>query len=124
MVYEEEDYEQRDYEFNLQSKLTYGKCCLQLKEAEDQLVRRAKSGGDEDGGGTSVVPDDTLAVVTRLRFLRLLLEALVAIWPDEKTSPSEADVVEIQKLLTSALDTMPTMRRTVAMGTQPVEGGE
>lgn len=124
MVYEEEDYEQRDYEFNLQSKLTYGKCCLQLKEAEDQLVRRAKSGGDEDGGATSVVPDDTLAVVTRLRFLRLLLEALVAIWPDEKTSPSEADVVEIQKLLTSALDTMPTMRRTVAMGTQPVEGGE
>lgn len=124
MVYEEEDYEQRDYEFDIQSKLSYAKCCLQLKEAEDQMLRRAKSGGDEEGGGAAVASDETQAVASRLRFLRLLLEAIVAIWPDEQLSPSELEMVEIQKLLAGALDAMPTMRRTIGMGTQPVEGGE
>lgn len=124
MVYEEEDYEQRDYEFDLQTKLTYGKCCLQLKEAEEQLLRRAKSGGEDDGGATATVSDETQAVASRLRFMRLLLEALVAIWPDEQLSPNELEMVEIQKLLAGALDAIPTMRRTIAMGTQPIEDGK
>lgn len=121
MVYEEEDYEQRDYEFDLQSKLSNSKVCLQLKEAEDDLLRRVKQ---NEGTATGTVMDETQAVVSRLRFLRLLLEALVAIWPDEKLSPTEPEMAEIQKLLSGALDTMPTVRRTIPMGTQPVEGGK
>lgn len=120
-VHEEEDFEFRDYEYNLRPDITNAKACSQLKEAEDQLIKNIKQNKDIADNPTAI--EETMAVVSRLRFLRMFLQALAALWPDKQVSPSESDMIEIQKMLSTAGDLVPAMRKTIALGTQPVDGG-
>lgn len=111
MVYEEEDFEIRDYEYTLEPDMTNSKSCFMLKEAEDELTKKIKSGQDTS--------EEIQAIVNRLKFLRLVLQALVAIWPDKNISPTQIEMVEIQKLLSGAIDVMPGIKKTISLGTQP-----
>ncbi|KAJ6643077.1 N-alpha-acetyltransferase 35, NatC auxiliary subunit like [Pseudolycoriella hygida] len=111
VVYEEEDFEIRDYEYTLEPDMSNSKSCFMLKDAEDELTKRIKSGQDAS--------EETMAIVNRLKFLRLVLQALVAIWPDRNISPTQIEMVEIQKLLSGAVDVMPGIKRTISLGTQP-----
>lgn len=111
VVYEEEDFEIRDYEYTLEPDMTNSKSCFMLKEAEDDLTKKIKSGQD--------TTEETQAIVNRLKFLRLVLQALVAIWPDKNISPNQIEMVEIQKLLSGAIDVMPGIKKTISLGTQP-----
>lgn len=122
-VFEEEDFEVRDYDYNLFPDITNAKACSMLKEVEDDLTRKLKNnveGVADDVNAT----DETQAIISRLRFLRLLLQALIAIWPDKKLSPTEAEMGEIQKFLSAAVDLVPTIRKTISIGTQPEVGCE
>lgn len=114
-VYEEEDFEVRDYEYSLGQDISNAKACFMLKEVEDELMRKVKSGAD--------TCEETPAIVHRLKFLRLFLQALIAIWPDKKISPNESEMTEIQKLLTGAIDVVPLMKKTIPLGTQPEPDG-
>lgn len=111
VVYEEEDFEIRDYEYTLEPDMTNSKSCFMLKEAEDDLIKKIKSGQDTS--------EEAHAIVHRLKFLRLVLQALVAIWPDKNISPTQIEMVEIQKLLSGAVDVMPGIKKTISLGTQP-----
>lgn len=122
-VFEEEDFEVRDYEYNLFPDITNAKACYMLKEVEDDLIRKLKNNVDGVADDVNAV-DETQAIISRLRFLRLLLQALIAIWPDKKLSPTDAEMGEIQKFLSAAADLVPTIRKTISLGTQPEVGGE
>lgn len=110
-MYEEEDFEIRDYEYTLEPDMTNSKSCFMLKEVEDDLTKKIKSGQDTS--------EETQAIVNRLKFLRLVLQALVAIWPDKSLSPTQIEMAEIQKLLSGAIDVMPGIKKTISLGTQP-----
>lgn len=118
-VFEEEDFEIRDYEYNLIPDTANVRACYMLKEAEDEFMKKIRA-APTAGNGT----EDLQAIVNRLRFLRHLLQSLIAIWPDKKVSATEAEMGEIQKLLTGALDAIPIIKRTIAKGTQPEPNGK
>lgn len=86
-----------------------------LKECEDECMKKIRSVPTNGTNGT----EDLQAIVNRLRFLRHLLQSLIAIWPDKKVSATETEMGEIQKLLNGALDAMPIIKKTIAKGTQP-----
>lgn len=119
-MYEEEDFELRDYEFNVQPKVTDARASDQLKEAEDILLhRRTKP-------CTNGEASENAAIIGRLRFVRLLLDALVPIWPDtpNKVAPNKAEMADIQKLLAAALESIHTIRSSIDLGSQPAPGAD
>lgn len=59
------------------------------------------------------------AIINRLKFLRLFLQALTALTPSKAKSPNEQEMGEIVRLLNNAIDMMPLIKRTIALGTQP-----
>lgn len=122
-VFEEEDFEVRDYEYNLVPDISNPKACYMLKEVEDELIKKIKNNVDGLSDDARAL-DETQAIINRLRFLRLLLQALVAIWPDKKLSPTEAEMGEITRLLNGASDLVPAIKKTIALGTQPESGGK
>lgn len=116
-MFEEEDYDARGYGYELKPDLTVVKSCFMLKEAEDELIKKAKSESNE-------VPEDVQAVAHRLKFVRLALQALNALKPVKSVSPNEQEMNEIVRLLNGAIDLTPTVKKTIALGTQPQENGE
>lgn len=59
------------------------------------------------------------AVSNRIKFTRLLLQSLLLLFPTKSFSPNEMEMSEISKLLTSALELLPAINKTIAQGTQP-----
>ncbi|XP_055838037.1 N-alpha-acetyltransferase 35, NatC auxiliary subunit homolog [Episyrphus balteatus] len=87
-----------------------------LKEAEDEMIRRSKS---------EIYPEDTLAVVHRLRFMRFLFQSILQLQPDMgRPSAGEAELAEIHKNLNAALELVPLIKRTIEKGTQPEQDSE
>lgn len=64
------------------------------------------------------------AIIGRLKFLRLFLQALTALAPSKSVSPNEQEMNEIVRLLNGAADLIPLMKRTICLGTQPDPNGE
>lgn len=138
-VFEEEDFDPRDYGYVLTPDIANTKACYMLKETEDELMKKAKTGSD----GTEVCSafhasalytctsisrvdhrracqlQGIQAIIHRLRFLRLFLQALTALLPSKSVSPTEQEMNEITRLLNNAVDLVPLIKRTVALGTQP-----
>lgn len=85
-----------------------------LKEAEDELVKKAKA-------QSPAIAETTLAVMHRLRFLRFLLHALHLFQTKRKEPIGEQEIAEIQKILSSALEVIGLVQKTISKGTQPEE---
>jgi hypothetical protein len=58
------------------------------------------------------------AVFNRIKFTRLLLQSLLLLYPTKSFSPNETEMSEIVKLLTSALELLPAINKTIEKGTQ------
>lgn len=84
-----------------------------LKEAEDELVRQSKA---------SSQPEDTMAVVHRLRFMRHFYQAIYSFDCAMATKCTEATINDIYKHLNASLELTPQIKRTIEKGTQPKEG--
>lgn len=84
-----------------------------LKEAEDELVRQSK---------TSNQPEDEMAVVHRLRFMRHFYQALYSFDNVMASSVDEAAINEIYKHLNASLELTPQIKKIIEKGTQPKEG--
>lgn len=63
--------------------------------------------------------EDLVAVFSRIKFQRLLLQSLVMLYPSKSISPNEMEMAEISKLLTNAAELIPVIRKSIARGTQP-----
>ncbi|XP_030368987.1 N-alpha-acetyltransferase 35, NatC auxiliary subunit homolog [Scaptodrosophila lebanonensis] len=86
-----------------------------LKEVEDELVRKCKQ---------LTAPEDLMAVVHRLRFMRHLYQAIYQVELLSVAESAEEGVNEIYKSLNVAAELLPLIRRTIDRGTQPVEGSD
>lgn len=114
-VNEEEDFQlfvSSNYNFFPYMQNT--KIIQNLKEAEDDLVKKAKA-------QSSPMAEGTLAVMHRLRFLRFLFHSLHLFQTKRKDPIGEHEIAEIQKILSSALEVIPLIQKTISKGTQPEE---
>ncbi|KAL5288863.1 NAA35 family protein [Megaselia abdita] len=117
-VNEEEDFQlfvSSNYNFFPYMQNT--KIIQSLKEAEDDLVKKAKT-------QSSPLSEGTLAVMHRLRFLRFLFHSLHLFQTKRKDPIGEHEIAEIQKILSSALEVIPLIQKTISKGTQPEENSE
>lgn len=115
-VFEEEDFDPRDYGYVLTPDVVNTKACYMLKEAEEELGKLSKL--NSDGGNEGLQ-----AIIGRLKFLRLFLQALTALAPSKSVSPNEQEMNEIVRLLNGAADLIPLIKRTICLGTQPDPNG-
>lgn len=84
-----------------------------LKEVEDELVRKSKQ---------LAAPEDWMAVVHRLRFMRHLFQVIYQVEQMANIESSEETMNEIYKNLNVASELLPLIRRTLDRGTQPEKG--
>ncbi|KXJ83695.1 hypothetical protein RP20_CCG003124 [Aedes albopictus] len=118
-VYEEEDFQPSNYGYDMYMDLTETKACNMLKSAEEDWVKKAK---DLDGVKEK---DEINALVSRLKFTRLFLQCLVALYPSKvsnvvtNVSPSKTEMIDIVKTLNGALELTQVMEKTIEFGTQP-----
>lgn len=81
-----------------------------LKDCENDWAKKAKEAETDL---------EIQAVLSRIKFMRLLLQSLLLLYPTKTFSPNETEMSEIVKLLTGAVDLIPNIKKTVDMGTQP-----
>ncbi len=86
------------------------KAVAMLKDCENDFSKKAKE------CETNV---EVQAVLSRIKFTRLLLQSLLLLYPTKTFSPNETEMSEIVKLLTGAVDVIPTIKKTLDKGTQP-----
>uniref|UniRef100_T1PG63 Protein MAK10 homolog n=1 Tax=Musca domestica TaxID=7370 RepID=T1PG63_MUSDO len=86
-----------------------------LKEAEDELVRQSKNSNQ---------PEDIMAVVHRLRFMRHFYQAIYSFDCAMKSVVDEPTINDIYKHLNASLELTPQIRKTIDMGTQPKAGSD
>lgn len=77
MVFEEEDFQSTVYGYTLFQDVNDLKVCALLKEAEEDLIKRAKTINDDS--------DEFYGVTNRIKFLRFLLQSLISLWPSDVT---------------------------------------
>lgn len=92
------------------------KVVAMLKDAENELNKKMK---EQTGESQSQLNEELIATLNRLKFLRLLLQSLLQLYPTKSVSPNEMEMTEITKLLTGALQIMPAIKTTISLGTQP-----
>lgn len=113
-MYEEEDFQPSFHTLNLCNELSDQKVVAALKDAENDIQKRLR-----DMDSTSAKFEDLTAVFQRIKFERLLLHSLVLLYPSKSVSPNEMEMSEISRLLSSASELMPAIKKTVERGTQP-----
>ena len=85
-----------------------------MKDCENDIQKRFR-----DIDATSEAYETLNAVFNRIKFTRMLLQSLLLLFPTKLLSPNEAEMAEITKLLTSALELSPNINKTIERGTKP-----
>ncbi|XP_062550331.1 N-alpha-acetyltransferase 35, NatC auxiliary subunit isoform X2 [Armigeres subalbatus] len=116
-VYEEEDFQPSNYGYDMYVDMTETKACNMLKSAEEDWVKKAK---EVEGAKER---EEVNALVSRLKFTRLFLQCLVALYPTKisnvNVSPTKTEMIDIVKTLNGALELAQVMEKTIEFGTQP-----
>ncbi len=113
-VYEEEDFQPAIYKFDLCYELSDQRVVSMMKDCENDIQKRFR-----DIDATSEAYETLNAVFNRIKFTRMLLQSLLLLFPTKLLSPNEAEMAEITKLLTSALELLPNINKTIERGTKP-----
>lgn len=85
-----------------------------LKDCENDLQKKLR-----EMDATSEAYENHTSVFNRVKFLRVLLQSLLLLYPTKSFSPNEMEMSEISKLLTSAIELVPLIKKTIEKGTQP-----
>uniref|UniRef100_A0A1B0D5Y7 NAA35-like N-terminal domain-containing protein n=1 Tax=Phlebotomus papatasi TaxID=29031 RepID=A0A1B0D5Y7_PHLPP len=110
-VFEEEDFQPSTFAYTLYPDVSDTKACSMLKEAEDELSRKAKSSPES--------AEIIQFVVCRLKFARILLQIFVTLWRMKTTPLTETEMNDVVRQLNNLLDIIPVMRKSIDRGTQP-----
>ncbi|GLH12633.1 N-alpha-acetyltransferase 35, NatC auxiliary subunit homolog [Gryllus bimaculatus] len=112
LVFEEEDFQLMVYGYRLVPDVSEQRTVGMLKEVEEDLHRRIRN--------KSTDPDlvseheDTIALYSRIKFMRLLYQALSSLGRREPLGLGDC-----QRLLSSCTDLLQNMQKTVNRGVQP-----
>ncbi|XP_058830799.1 N-alpha-acetyltransferase 35, NatC auxiliary subunit isoform X4 [Topomyia yanbarensis] len=131
-VYEEEDFQPSTYGYDLCVEMTETKVCNMLKGAEEDWIRKVKDVESDKE------KEEINALICRLKFTRLLLQCLVALYPTKQNStwnatnasanlnvsPNKTEMIDIVKTLNGALELTQIMERTIEFGTQTEPGSD
>ncbi|XP_058830798.1 N-alpha-acetyltransferase 35, NatC auxiliary subunit isoform X3 [Topomyia yanbarensis] len=132
-VYEEEDFQPSTYGYDLCVEMTETKVCNMLKGAEEDWIRKVKDVESDKE------KEEINALICRLKFTRLLLQCLVALYPTKNStwnatnasanlvtnvSPNKTEMIDIVKTLNGALELTQIMERTIEFGTQTEPGSD
>ncbi|XP_052872549.1 N-alpha-acetyltransferase 35, NatC auxiliary subunit [Anopheles cruzii] len=131
-VFEEEDFQHSTFDYSFSAEVTEGKAINMLKAAEEDLIKKTKDTEEERE------KDDVQALLARIRFTRLFLQCLVALYPVKQStswqhgqeitvqsvSPTKNEMIDIVKTLNGALELAQTMEKTIDLGTQPEDGSD
>lgn len=113
MVYEEEDFQSMQYGYHLNPDISEQRVVGMLREVEEELHRKTRSKQCEVEGELIV------AVYARIKFVRVLYQALLILL-QRKDEPT----FDCQRLLSTALELLFLMQKTVYLGVQPEKDGE
>lgn len=113
-MYEEEDFQPAIYNFNLCNELSDQRVVSMLKDCENDIQKKLR-----EIDVTSEAFEMLNAVFNRIKFTRLLLQSLLLLYPTKSFSPNETEMAEITKLLTSAIELLPAINKTIEKGTKP-----
>ncbi|XP_055689664.1 N-alpha-acetyltransferase 35, NatC auxiliary subunit homolog [Lutzomyia longipalpis] len=110
-VFEEEDFQPSTFAYTLYPDVSDTKACAMLKEAEEELQRKAKANPEN--------AEIIQFVICRLKFARILLQIFVNLWRMKSTPLSEVEMNDVARQLSSLSDIIPAMRKSIERGTQP-----
>lgn len=96
------------------NELSDQKVVAMLKDSENDIQRKSR-----DMDSASEAYENLMAVFNRIKFTRLLLQSLLLLYPTKSFSPNEMEMSEISKLLTSAIELLPAIKKTISRGTEP-----
>jgi len=117
-VFEEEDFQPLTYGFKLGSEVNEQRAVSMLREAEDELQKKCRNTRAREGEvrdeETALLHEQTAALFSRIRLIRLLYSGLVSLF--------KLDVADGGKLLSSSQDQMPTIIATIRLGGEAKEG--
>ncbi|PNF30562.1 N-alpha-acetyltransferase 35, NatC auxiliary subunit [Cryptotermes secundus] len=112
LVFEEEDFQPMVYGYRLIPDVSEPRTMGMLKEVEEELHRRTRSKPSDSC--LSDEHEDVVALYSRIKFMRLLYQALVCLGRREQ--PGLGDC---HRLLGSCSELLVTMQKTVNRGLQP-----
>lgn len=122
LVFEEEDFQPMVYGYRLNPDVSEIRTVGMLKEVEDELNRKRKTSSQEPTVGNNVIPDqDVSALLLRIRFVRILIQALIGL---NKKDITPSGVAESTKLLSTCLDLIPFLINTITRGCPPAYESE
>ncbi|CRK96643.1 CLUMA_CG010002, isoform A [Clunio marinus] len=113
-VYEEEDFQSNLFNFDLCDEIIARKVLAALRDSENSIqncLRKLNSSDDEF--------KDLTAIISRIKYLRLMLQCLLELFPTRLVSPDESKMSDITKLLAGAIEVFPEIKKTIDRGTQP-----
>lgn len=113
MVYEEEDFQSMQYGYHLNPDISEQRVVGMLREVEEELHRKTRS-KQYDVEGELIV-----AVYARIKFVRVLYQALLMLL-QRKDEPT----FDCQRFLSTALELLFLMQKTVYLGVQFENDGE
>ncbi|KAG7269386.1 hypothetical protein CRUP_008390 [Coryphaenoides rupestris] len=116
-VFEEEDFQAMTYGFKMANNVTDLRVTGMLKDVEEELQRKVKSTrsrqGEQRNPEVELEHQQFLALFNRIKFIRLLLTALIAFTKKETNSVGEA-----QKLMAQAADLLSAIHSSIQYGIQ------
>ncbi|XP_047117250.1 N-alpha-acetyltransferase 35, NatC auxiliary subunit [Schistocerca piceifrons] len=115
-VFEEEDFQPMVYGYRLIPDVTEQRAVGMLKEVEEDIQRRIR--GKVPDISSSSEHDDLVALMSRIKLTRLLYQALCTLGRRDQQLTS-ATLADCPRLLSSCLELLSTVHRTVGRGVQP-----
>ncbi|KAK6630155.1 hypothetical protein RUM44_005709 [Polyplax serrata] len=114
LVFEEEDFQPMTYGYKLKPDVAETRAVGMLKEVEDDIQKKMRSKSSESS--QSEKQEELTALYARIKFFRLFYQVLLSLNKKESVNGRES-----QKLLSSCLDALGIMHKTVDKGIQPQE---
>ncbi|KFM79599.1 N-alpha-acetyltransferase 35, NatC auxiliary subunit, partial [Stegodyphus mimosarum] len=122
-VFEEEDFQPVMYGYKLANEVPEGKATAMMKEVEEELLKKVKltrsKPGEEQDSEIQLQHEDAVALYSRIKFCRLLYQALL-LFQKKKCFAVE----EVDRYLLQCSEIIPIIEKTIHLGIRPDPNAE
>ncbi|GFU02843.1 n-alpha-acetyltransferase 35, NatC auxiliary subunit [Nephila pilipes] len=122
-MFEEEDFQPVMYGYKLANDIPVGKATAMLKEVEEELLKKVKQSrskpGEEQDLQVQAQHEESVALYSRIKFCRLLYQALL-LFQKKKCFAVE----EVDRFLLQCAEILPIIEKTIHLGISPDPNAE